>query len=471
MKSKNFNIYQINDKKESELFNNALIFFDTSALLDFYYYSDQTTSEIFSKIFKALKGRLLITHQTEFEFLKNRNTVLQKPLNSYDDLINVNKFQKDSGHISRIDELIQTFKLNVSKELAGQFKTLKEKTTKADKHPFLDTKVYSEFERKIDLLSKYLEGFENNFKSFKNDIKTEIESKKQSLSKELETDNILKQFQKTVVTTPDFKHHEILELIKEGELRYRNEIPPGYLDEEEKLGFQKYGDLIVWKQILEEAKRKSQDVILIINDLKEDWWHYEKKEYPIGPRFELVKEFNDYTGNSFWMYSINDFLYKSKIYFNTNIEEEIIQDVKNIVKPWPVEEQAIVVDWLYTYFKDIGAVEFQSLPADSGIDYTMITKENKICFQHKSTQKGMYTGLFIPLREAYSKKNFLKEEYGFDKFVYVLESKSFEIADKLTQHLGRKNPQKIISEMTDDFQLIIAHRNNDGMAVLYDSDT
>jgi hypothetical protein len=469
MNLESFDKYQIGEKKESELFKKALVFFDTSALLDFYYYSNETTTEIFNKIFKALQGRLYITYQTEFEFLKNRKTVLQKPLDSYDNLLKVNKIHKDSGHVNRIEEIIKTSKEQLAKDLFGQFKTLKEKTAKSDKHPFLNDKIFVEFENELEQLNNYIDGFESSFNSFKNEVEREVDNKKQSLDKKLKKDDVLKHFQKFFTTTRELKHKEIIEIIKDGEIRYRNQIPPGYLDEDEKIGFQKYGDLIVWKQLLEQAKIDGRDVILIINDLKEDWWHFEKKEQPTAPRYELIKEFNDLTNCQFWMYTTNDFLYKSKLHIDKDIEDKTIKDVENIVRQWPDEEQIIVVDWAFAYFEEVSSIEFNGRPSDSGIDYTIHCKQGRYGVQHQSTQRGRYTGMFLPLRNIYSKKDEIKSKYNLDKIVYILESTSEIIARQLTHHLSKRNPQKLLQEMNNDFQLIMAYRDNENIVVLFDS--
>ena len=102
--------------------------------------------------------------------------------------------------------------------------------------------------------------------------------------------------------------------MKEGEVRYRNLVPPGYEDappfESKKKGLQRYGDLIVWKEILRYAKEKKKPVLFVCNDLKNDYYHYEGRKSTNIPRHELIKEFQDETGQLFWMYSLKDFINK-----------------------------------------------------------------------------------------------------------------------------------------------------------------
>ena len=93
-----------------------------------------------------------------------------------------------------------------------------------------------------------------------------------------------------------FLFKKLFEIIKEGEVRYRNMLPPGYMDDNEvykkKKGFQKYGDLIIWKEILRYSSVQKKPIILICNDKKEDWFNADKKSELESPRHELLKEFN-----------------------------------------------------------------------------------------------------------------------------------------------------------------------------------
>jgi len=49
--------FEFNDTIEAELWANSFFVFDTSALIDLYYYSDDTQNEIF-KIFEQLTNKL-----------------------------------------------------------------------------------------------------------------------------------------------------------------------------------------------------------------------------------------------------------------------------------------------------------------------------------------------------------------------------------------------------------------------------
>ncbi len=52
--------------------------------------------------------------------------------------------------------------------------------------------------------------------------------------------------------------------------RYKEGVPPGYKDAAKSEN--KYGDLILWFEILEKGKSDERPVILVTDDRKEDWW-------------------------------------------------------------------------------------------------------------------------------------------------------------------------------------------------------
>jgi hypothetical protein len=138
-------------------------------------------------------------------------------------------------------------------------------------------------------------------------------------------------------------------LYKEGEERYKVKRPPGYLDKDKGLGknereshmynglvlSKKYGDLIVWKQILRYVKNENiKHVIFVTDDSDEDWWWIvdSKGSKTIGPRPELVQEIAEYGANLFYMYSSERFLRFASQYLDIRVAPESIESVANVVQ-------------------------------------------------------------------------------------------------------------------------------------------
>ncbi len=112
-------------------------------------------------------------------------------------------------------------------------------------------------------------------------------------------------------------------IYEEGDKRYLMEIPPGYKFDNNK---NKFGDLILWFQIIDHARNKSKPIIFIMNERKEDWWHKGNTGKIIGPRPELVQEFINETGQDFVMYRMPQFSkYLDKYY--KKLKKETIEEI------------------------------------------------------------------------------------------------------------------------------------------------
>lgn len=145
------------------------------------------------------------------------------------------------------------------------------------------------------------------------------------------SDEIL-EFVDTVFSTRTgnpFDETKLKELAVEGETRYGHDIPPGYKDGKKDGSddpYRKFGDLIVWKQILAKGKETSKPVIFISDDKKEDWW-LEQSGRTIGPRPELREEFIREASNEFWMYSVDKFIQEAARISNTPVSKAVIDEI------------------------------------------------------------------------------------------------------------------------------------------------
>jgi hypothetical protein len=116
-------------------------------------------------------------------------------------------------------------------------------------------------------------------------------------------------------------------LKEEGRSRYKDRVPPGFADES-KPDHTKYGDFIIWKQILGEAKVQKKGAIFINDDLKDDWWIKVKGGEAIGPLPALREEFSKETGKAFFMYPSEKFLELAGKMLNQPVPKEAIKEVK-----------------------------------------------------------------------------------------------------------------------------------------------
>lgn len=287
-------IYRLNEEQENHLWKDAVFVFDTSALLNLYEYSDGTISDIFGTTFYDLKGRIWIPFYVSMEYIRNRNKPINKLKAEYNDLEN-----------------------NI-KKIGNYLEQIINKTKSKEKHPFFEN---------IDL-----SDFNNSFVLLKNKVIKEIEKQKDLISKKSENDVILDFINSNFIIGPKYSYSEIIDIMKEGEFRFRNSIPPGYKDETTKQGFQKYADLIIWKQIIDYSKEHNVPIVFVMDDLKEDWWKLDEKRKPISPRDELILELNGASQQRFWMYQTSEFIQKSIAIIKSNIKPESIEDILAVAK-------------------------------------------------------------------------------------------------------------------------------------------
>ena len=309
MNRESFEKYELSTEKEKALWNDSIVVFDTSALIDFYYYPKETRQEIYDKIFLKLKNRLWIPNHVQFEYLKNRKGIIEKPI-----IENYNPIKNE-----KIKEII-----SAKTQILKVAEQIKKDTLKPEKHPFLP-------QEKIDEFIEFTKEIDAKVKRFEKELNEEIAKQEAEIKSLNENDTILKAFEDYLVVGSEFSHSDIMLIVAEGKLRYEFEIPPGYKDLKEKIGTQIFGDLIIWKQILNYAKDINKNVIFICNDLKIDWCHKDSRNRIESPREELIKEFNDNNQKDFWMYNQSQFVYKAKEYLAVDIADEKIEEISNVI--------------------------------------------------------------------------------------------------------------------------------------------
>ena len=294
MKNKFFEYFGYSEEEMQILWDNCIFTFDTNFLLNMYRYSDET-KDTFFKIFDVINDRLWLTNRVVNEFFENRLKVIKKQNETYSETINM------------IDNLID--KLNKKRE-----------------HPFID------------------ENIQNKFSEVSEELKEELKKRENSYIDRLNNDDIVKQleiyFDNKV--SDGFKNETLETIFEEGENRYKEKVPPGYedykkggnKDQDKQYTFNDklriYGDLILWKEIIEKSKNNDCHILFITGDEKDDWWlNFEHKT--IQPRPELLKEFNKETNNLFYMYKPERFLqFGSEKYLNVQVDDDTYDEVRNV---------------------------------------------------------------------------------------------------------------------------------------------
>ena len=290
--------YRPTIKEFSNLWNSCLFVLDANVLLNLYRYSQETSDELI-QILKQVSGRLWVPHQAAFEYQKNRLQIIASQIEEYDKIKKLVKDSKDKLQ-TKLDSL-------------------------DERHPYIKADYL------MKIMQKACAAIEKNLKKLK---ETHLDL--------LQNDNLRDALGALLEDKLGlhYSQEELNEVYNLGKERYKQEIPPGYGDKN-KEGTNKYGDLILWFQIIDKAKEVNKPIILVTDDRKEDWWTRIRGKI-IGPRPELVDEMHSKAGVSFYLYQTNPFMENAKKFLKMQVKKKAIDEVRRIRERDEEFEQAII---------------------------------------------------------------------------------------------------------------------------------
>lgn len=289
------------DDEFSKMWQEGIFTFDANVLLNIYRYSPETRERFF-EVLQRLKERIWVPHQAAHEY-----------------------------HKHRLDEISNQFKAfeDIEKHLNTSLKELEDNHRK---HPF---------EIDVSPLTKIIK---NTIKRAR-PILQGINSQRYSL---LASDPFRERIAELFagkLGEPYSKDNLEKDIHQKAEERIKQDIPPGYKDKI-KGGTDKYGDVILWFQLLDYAKFQKKPIIFTTDDGKEDWW-LQHKGKTIGPRPELIQEMSSEAGISFHMYSSEQFLIYAQNFLDLQDKQAAaaVEEVREIRQQ---EEVSQIEDLLHT---------------------------------------------------------------------------------------------------------------------------
>lgn len=266
MKSKFKEFFIKEDAYFSDLSDDTIVVFDTCTLLNVCRLS-KDMNETFLQAIKKIENNIWIPYHVGLEFNLKRISLMDE----------FNEKRKTLW--KRLDKLKINLQNDVNREI---------------NNTFLDEKNISQKTKMIK--NKFSEDLDVLFTEFTKYELSEIEI----LFSKTDEDIL------SLIDYLDGKvgdsltEEEMKVILQDGVRRYALKLPPGFEDSKGKKGEIKYydyieypaefGDLIIWKQIINKAKEaKIKKVIFVTDDSKKDWWNYRQNE-KIGARLELKKE-------------------------------------------------------------------------------------------------------------------------------------------------------------------------------------
>jgi hypothetical protein len=264
MKDKFPGWYPKSAEEASSLWDKAIFVPDANVLLHCLRHPAQVRNELL-RLFAVLKDSLWIPYQVGLEFHRNRLDVELGAQDAYDTLI------KDQEAV-----------LEKARERLKQLRA----------HPVISV------ERELAALEMFSVDFRARMLAAREEHPRDEIAESVGWLTEVLSGRIGDKW------TPE----QFNSLKKEGEDRYSKKIPPGYRDAKKDGEFDKFGDLIIWKDMITKARADKRPIIFISDDAKEDWWwiHRGRK---LGPRPELVEEFRAGTDQDFHIYEFSQFLH------------------------------------------------------------------------------------------------------------------------------------------------------------------
>jgi len=315
--------YQPTPGEMSRLWNEGLVILDTNALLNLFRYSGRTREDFF-KALVAKMNSLWIPHQVGLEFHRRRITIINHQSKAFGDI-----------------EAALTKARGQAENALNGYK----------RHPSLDVgPMRAEFTESINTLIQGLRDAQEHHEQVVLATKT--------------NDDILTDITDLYdgkVGEP-FSEEQLDAIYKEGVQRYDKQLPPGYKDAT-KNEPDRYGDLVLWRQILTHAAEQKRPAIFVTDDQKEDWWYTVDSERH-GARPELVEEYYVASGERVHFMTTDRFLDFAKSEVN-DIHAESVTELERLSRDVAAQESRVRPGLAHTWMdlSDLDRSIPDSLPA------------------------------------------------------------------------------------------------------------
>lgn len=259
--------YSPSSEEFGRLWDEALIVFDANALLNLFRYS-ATVRDEWLELLQREENRLWLPHQAGLEFHRNRRMIASQQAQAFD----------------QVEKALTDAEANIRKSIDG-----------LRRHPSVEA------EESTALIERHMRKVQKKFK------KARARHFDAVLNQEAH-DNTLESITSLYEgkVGDAYSKERFAELVKEGAARYARKIPPGYMDDS-KEGDRKYGDFILWRQMLDHGEKVKKPVIFVTDDAKEDWW-LKAGSKTLGPRPELVEEYFEAADERIHLYEPRAFL-------------------------------------------------------------------------------------------------------------------------------------------------------------------
>ncbi|GAB5518808.1 MAG: hypothetical protein RhofKO_10590 [Rhodothermales bacterium] len=277
-----------------KLWEKAVFVFDANVLLNFFRYSPATRLDL-EKVLSKIERRIWIPYHVGLEYHRNRHTAQRTQVSEYEQIR-----KKVGTALSSVQKAFSEHRTAIAKE---------------------------DIDLAVEVAREALEEA--------------VASAERAHTEDLTGDKIPKTVDDLFAGCWGEKptQEQVDEWQKRGSERYALERPPGYKDSSKDESYwasgikyeRKYGDVLVWEQLLAYAKSNEvTHVILVTDDRKEDWWLKEGGR-TIGLRPELIYEIcAEADVEGFHMYTSSRFLEFAEQQLDIDVDDESLEEASRL---------------------------------------------------------------------------------------------------------------------------------------------
>ncbi len=282
----------------------ASVAVDANVLLNLYRYSAETRSELLAVLW-ALGDRLWIPRRAAEEFARNRLSVLATQRSAQ----------------AKITALFERM-MNEAPESLRKISSELSRRQGAPRHD----------ERMVAAL-----------RQLRDELLAE-EERRFGAASDLRRDPLLAEVKRLLRERmgPGLTAEQLDVVLRSGPARYARRIPPGYLDAD-KHEEVRFGDLIIWNEILERSRQEREAVIFVTDETKE--WIHEVSGQTVGPQPLLVRELWDAAEVPLLIYDTARFVDHAnrELKLDEPVSEEALDEVRSTSTHTPLGNWAKLI--------------------------------------------------------------------------------------------------------------------------------
>ncbi|MFI7029287.1 PIN-like domain-containing protein [Microbispora rosea] len=277
------------------IFKEGLIVLDANVLLNLYRYLPSARDELFN-VLERLATSLWVPDQVGFEFSRRRLAAIRDHRSAFDSITSV-----------------------LTKSLGSSISGIAEFANRISLDPEIKTGMISKLEEVYGVVRSEIAKIGPD-----SQISGSIDAGVDPITVRLEQLLAGK-------IGPALPAHEKEKVRAEAARRADLGIPPGYKD---KAKGDSSGDYLIWYQMILEAGLRKVPVMLVTDDVKEDWWLREHGQ-TLGPRPELYEEMLEKAGVSFVITTTGGLLKRANTFLGAEVSAATIEAAQEVLSTDP----------------------------------------------------------------------------------------------------------------------------------------